>query len=314
MDEGSYRRARAESMTLNEDTAEQVDTLLEALSVHSRDSPTLPTPRPESPLERPQSRAIRRILSNDRLPPQLPAPIRRLPSYPKTPDFSVPSDPYNRVGSPSPRPASEVSSYPATPSDTLPESFILPPREFGSMSSSLDRRGSSSLGPTGNCLETLPETERLDIRHSNPSFTLQPGAPIDPSVLEAASLSSRSDARQLQQPPTSWSSHHAQLINQFSNYSMDAPPTPTSSRLPSLTGSSVASERDGRHLSVMTSSTDLSDHKPRTPSTPSSDFKFHYDSSLSRSNTIMSGYDSRSVSSGSTGTFSKRMEKLEKKM
>lgn len=172
-----------------------------------------------------------------------------------------------------------------------------------------------SRGPSG--LETLREDDDRSFR-------------LSPSTLTTAGLLPSN------RPPPSAYNFRAQM-NAYESSSQYS----TSSHCPSLTSASTAPSHEIRHYSVQSHSSTSSSHSAHKDHESDYQINFdHPDFTLNRSGTIGSDYalnrsgtmmtydaglnrtgtmissnrDAMSISSGSTGTSSKKMAKLEKQM
>ncbi|WRT70549.1 uncharacterized protein IL334_007547 [Kwoniella shivajii] len=332
------------------DSADQVNALLAALDVNapvshklsetfSQHSPSLQdSMEPASLFPAPPRRN----------PLRLPMPPPHMPSSrpftaPQTPDSSHPAGGFHRPSSPT---NSDVTSnYPSTPAESMRESWLLPTRDLSS--SMMDSRSSS--GP-GIPLPPLPEDHQsghhiLHVRRNLSFPSKNREAIIDPysgaKKLNFTTLEAASDIPPITPPPQSFSAQQSRAIdsmnshNNVSTYYLEASTLNSHSSPAGLSRATSSASIDyfpkssnNRHFSVRTDSTtsttsNLSTREIRLTSngnniangnsygTTSTD---HFEgNSLYRSNTERSTIDATSISSGSTGTSSKRAAKIEMK-
>lgn len=270
--------------------------------------------------------------SHLRLPPLAPPPLSRLPSFPHTPDSIQPER--SSLGRPSsPTNSDLTSNYPQTPAESLRESWILPQHRDWSVSTGpggglMDSRSSSS---SGMGLPALPEDDAFDPRSRVSQGRTNRNLFIDPfsmqkktnqATLEAADLLQRSTAQTLaglQQTRTdSPTMHHYLHDSSF----MQVSPAPSISRTPSVSSHSPSvfapppsrSPKGTRHFSINTQSSGASN--PLSPT--STEWSDETGGPLLRAQTVISLANSAfdcgsSISSGSTGTSSKKAAKAEAK-
>ncbi|WWD20591.1 hypothetical protein CI109_105067 [Kwoniella shandongensis] len=348
-DEGTFRRARADSITLPADKPvpegnsprqdegvfddpeeDQVHALLSALDVNGRQS--TPTPRPNA-LYFDQSR---RRASDDptgfhptipnrhpsRLAMPLPLSTHNSSSSlrPRTPDFSHVERTSHRPSSPT---NSDVTSnYPSTPADSLRESWILPTRDFGS--SAMDSRSSTSSGLMG--LPSLPESgQPFDSRRSRSGRggnrdalvdPLKQGKRLDISTLEAAGLlppnTSPMSPGHSQKPTDSVASYY--FDHASSGVSVSRTPSSTSSPRKDRTRQySITTQSSNNSISASTQR-EMKLGSINLSSPTSTEHSEELRIPLMRATTGLSSVnDTASISSGSTGTSSKKAAKAELK-
>ncbi|KAK6906786.1 hypothetical protein I203_100773 [Kwoniella mangroviensis CBS 8507] len=270
-----------------------------------------------------------------RNPLRLPMPVDtatlRVSPGPSTPDFSHHSAGLHRPSSPT---NSDVTSnFPSTPADSMRDAWILPPRDFSS--NMMDSRSSSGSG-----LPPLPE-DHLPTHQWNDTFAMRRNqymksknrdALVDPLAdgkrLNAATLEAAGLLPPATPPPQSMSAQQARAMDNsnshhsVASYYFEASASPSKSALSRATssGSINSPNHKNRHFSMMTDSSastgqSIREIKLNTRDTTTIDFSDT--TSLIRTNTTGTGgistYDGASISSGSTGTSSKKAAKAELK-
>ncbi|WWC92140.1 uncharacterized protein L201_007094 [Kwoniella dendrophila CBS 6074] len=350
VDDTPHRRARADSLTVPtdiihalpltnseeveptfnpNDNHQQVNDLLAALDVNStvarkfssnsslkgkpvRSPPNYPVPPPpvRNPLRIPM--------------PSVNTTCFRLSPGPSTPDSSHPSGASHRPSSPT---NSDVTSnFPSTPAESLRESWIIPNRDF--TPTMMDSRSSSGSG-----LPSLPEGyESLQLRKKQSLQTKHREALVDPQAdgkkLNAATLEAAGLISPVTPPPASLSAQQAKVIEAMNShhsvasyyFEASASPSNLSRATSSASGNSSIPPRQ-KYFSGITdssSSTGQSIRDIRLGSSSHGHGHSHMDfsdsTSLMRTDTTgVSTYDAMSISSGSTGTSSKKAAKAELK-
>ncbi|WWC65357.1 uncharacterized protein I303_107975 [Kwoniella dejecticola CBS 10117] len=345
-DDAPRRRARADSLTVRVDVMTgppldvtildeeelvppeqdgQVDTLLAALSINSINNRKITIPPSEGniPVRRPPDYPIPPPPRNPlRLPiPQLSTGSLRTSPGPSTPDFSQAS--FHRPSSPT---NSDVTSnFPSTPAESMRESWIIPSRDFSSHM--MDSRSSSNSG-----LPPLPENhhlvnETLQMRRNqnkNREALVDPLA--DGKRLNAATLEAAGLLPPITPPPQSLSAQQARAIESMgshhsvASYYFENAASPSNLSRATSSGSISSPPTKHKHFSVMTDSSSSTGQSIRlgsgagTTRFGTSTIDFSDTTSLMRTNTgVASSFDNASISSGSTGTSSKKAAKAELK-
>ncbi|ODN86083.1 regulatory protein ral2 [Cryptococcus wingfieldii CBS 7118] len=281
-------------------------------------------------------------------------PVPNVPNLPKTPDLANSSCDHRHSGGifrPSSPTNSDATNLPATPSESLRESWILPQHRDWSISTGsggggmMDSRSSSGSGLTG-LLPVLPEDDPMPT-HGNGRFDLFPWkkqAMTEHSLLPPASLhhsqsQGQGQTQRSQSPNVSPISHNlfsfessplptrAQSVQQSMH---NSPIPPTASRVASYSSSTFSPTyqqilQNNRHLSIATQSSGTSGlsnmsgmSNPLSPT--GTDWSEESIGGLIRSYTgkgksgMGREFDSSSISSGSTGTSSKKAAKEEAKL
>lgn len=308
----TFRRARAESMTLVDEVAEQVDSLLAAMSVSAEDA-CMP-----SPVDPDQAPPVPRRSAGRPAPTIGPAPTTRQFTSQKTPILRTPDlsdDGEHRPDSPT---NTESTGYPATPAESIRESYILPhgyPMDSRSSSTSSHSHGSfdkMALPPLPEDHRTLHRFRTINgSRSSETSLRSYHSQHSDkervkPSTLESAGMYNRA-------PPPALSSYQAQAIASAAQAQTDMfgryPKVPKHfSVATSSSSSSIASQKlTAPGSPVATEYSFVLDDPPRVTAGPSM--------SMSTLPTAR-GYastETESIMTTSSGGSSKKQLKAEKK-
>ncbi|OXG29117.1 regulatory protein ral2 [Cryptococcus neoformans Tu259-1] len=332
-----------EQDTLHDDD-DKIDALLAALDVSAKEINMLP--RQHNVSHRSSDRSLTSLQSvqspsslssipqrsHMRLPPLAPPPLSRPPSFTHTRDSTQPEQ--SSFGRPSsPTNSDLTSNYPQTPSGSLRESWILPQHKDWSVSTGLggglmDNRSSSS---SGVGLPALPEDDAFDPRSRGSIGRMNRDPFIDlfsaqkkpnQATLEAAGLlqpSTLQNLAGLQQTCTDSPTMHDYP---YDSSFMQVSPAPSISRTPSVSSHSPSvfvpppslSLKGARHFSINTQSSGASN--PLSPI--NTEWSEETGGPLLRAQTVTSLANSAfdcgsSISSGSTGTSSKKAAKAEAK-
>nr|ODN90063.1 regulatory protein ral2 [Cryptococcus depauperatus CBS 7841] len=349
VDDAPHRRTRVDSLTVPEEIVkalprveplqnddDKVNALLAALDVSSRRPESISqeppikhqnSSKPLSSTHSAQSATASPAIPqrhHSRLPPIAPPPRTRPPSFPRTPEFALPAErpSFNRPSSPT---NSDVTSnYPPTPSESLRESWILPQHREWSFSTGLggtllDSRSSSSSGIIG--LPSLPEDDAIpsqrlstprnnynafaDPYSNNLKLTL-PSSEVT-GLLPPASLREGLQQIRMDSPTMSQSSYDFGASSMYGSPISGRPSTATSVGF----GTNL-SAKNNRHFSIATQSSGASN--PLSPT--GTDWSEDTGQMLKQQTMayLQSGFDcGSSISSGSTGTSSKKAVKAEAK-
>ena len=260
-DEGSYKRARAESMTLGDKDADEIDALLSALVVTANDASAVPSPISRSGSPMPATAVPRRVITRPTptIGPVPPGRIRRpqltpdlrTPELYKTPDLA---SPYRgqMLRPSSPTNSDSTSPCPPTPSESIRESFIIPREQYPINS----RSSSTSSQVLGRGLPILPEDSHI----LNRSFRSDGGGSMSALNMTEKRLNHSSSENGLLSPSTSMSSRAAPSSprappQSLSSYQAQA----ISSHFNTTDPFSRISTKVARHFSVQTASTAMSD-------------------------------------------------------
>ncbi|OCF43659.1 regulatory protein ral2 [Kwoniella heveanensis CBS 569] len=324
---------------VHEERDEQVNALLAALDVNQtiRRKASL-TPSEASLAFTPSLPDLSAPVPPRRYPLRLPIPAPNPGAYrstplPMTPDVAH-SDRLHRSSSPT---NSDVTSnFPSTPAESLRESWIVPPSRDFSASMGDSRSSSSSghglpplpeFGPTDHYGDSFSMRRNQSMRTKNREALIDPladGKKLNTSTLEAAGL-----LPPVTPPPQSFSNQQARAMESLSShhtvasYYFEAASSPSGLSRATSSGSISASPKPNRsrQFSIMTDSSSGQStreiklgslHNSNTPSTTS--IPDQSTSTLYRPPTLASTFnDGSSISSGSTGTSSKRAAKAEMK-
>jgi len=236
------------------------------------------------------------------LPPLGSPPMNDLPLSPRTPERT--SFDRLQLGRSSPTNSDATTSYPATPCDSLKGSFTLSPID----SLDMTRRSSSPSCPDS---QLSPKTSSNNLRSFNRSFrindsvnSLTPfrlGQQLSPATLHAAG---RNPALPHQPSSPAWDTYR--LGADIASSSLSSRSAPRSGSLPLPPTIHIPATM--RHHSYATQSS--SESIRELPITPTSNTIIHLASPSSAFSVTM---DTMSISSGSTGTSSKQVLRMEKK-
>ncbi|WVQ95580.1 hypothetical protein IAU59_002677 [Kwoniella sp. CBS 9459] len=336
----SHERLHVEE-DVQEEKDEQVNALLAALDVNNTISRKASlTPSEGSVAFSPSLSDMAGPVPPRRNPLRLPMPapnpgVYRSTPLPLTPDMAHP----DRLHRPSSPTNSDVTSnFPSTPAESMRESWIIPlSRDFSA--SMGDSRSSSSsghglpplpeFGPTDYYGDTLNTRRNQSFRTKHREALVDPladGKKLNKSTLEAAGL-----LPPVTPPPQSFSNQQARAMESMSShhtvasYYFEAATSPSGLSRATSSGSISASPKlnRSRQFSIMTDSSSGQSTREiklgslHGSSTTQSTTSIPHGSSttLYRPPTLASTFnDGSSISSGSTGTSSKRAAKTEMKL